>query len=292
MTSQQGIFHKGSRIGVLFIHGLTGTPKEMDSLGLRLHKYGFTVSIPVLAGHCGNVEDLMATGRAAWAKGIEEEYHKLVETTDVVFVGGLSAGASMSILLANKYPEIRGMSLYSTTLKCNGWSVSKMSVFLPLLLKIPMFRRNYRFAEAYPYGIKNELLRERIVMKLESGDSSAAGNTNTPGMILHEMLCIADEAKKVMPKTKTPALIVHAEEDDLANISNARYVHAHLGGKTDLLYLHDSYHLVVIDQERQKVADATARFFYEQLSEQEREKLVSAARKSIPTKKPGAAENF
>lgn len=285
MPIEQGIYHQGSRIGVLLIHGLTGTPIEMDSIGLRLNKYGFTVSIPVLEGHCSDFDALIATDRRDWLKGLEQEYEKLAKVTDVIFVAGLSAGASMSMIMADKYPEIRGMALYSTTLQCDGWSVSKAAIFLPLILKIPMLRDRYRFVEAYPYGIKNELLRERIVMKLESGDSSAAGHTNTPGKILYEMFGLAEQAKKVMSHIKTPALIVHAEEDDLASMKNAIYVQEHLAGEAQLLRLHDSYHLVTIDQERQKVASATARFFYSHLSELERQELATAAARKIPSEK-------
>ncbi|BDH44689.1 hypothetical protein TUM12370_07330 [Salmonella enterica subsp. enterica serovar Choleraesuis] len=286
MFTERGIFHQGSnRIAVLLIHGLTGTPKEMDSVALRLHRYGFSVSIPVLAGHCSTIESLMATNRTSWLASVEQEYLRLKDLGYKVFVGGLSAGASMSILTASKFPEIAGLALYSTTLRTDGWSVSRFGRFLPLLLKIPFFRNGYRFKEAYPYGIKNEPLRERIVMKLDSGDSSAAGHTSTPGMILYEMLEMADMAKEVMANVKAPALIVHAEEDDLASVNNARYVEQHYGGRSELLLLKDSYHLVTIDQERQLVADATARFFFSCLNAEEQQMVQAAAKKAIPQPK-------
>lgn len=281
MAHQQDIFHPGSRIGVLFIHGLAGTPKEMDSIGMRLHKYGFTVSIPVLPGHCGDTPTLLATDRRDWDAAVEEAYLSLAAKTDVVFAGGLSAGALLSILLARRHPEVRGMALYSTTLKWDGWSVPKMGALLPYLLRLPFFSNRYRFAEAFPYGIKNENLRERIIMKLESGDTSAAGHTDTPGKILREMLLIGDVAKKAMPGVTTPALIVHAEEDDLVSIKNALYVQKHLGGESELLRLTNSYHLVTVDQERQEVAKATARYFRDRLSADERQELAGAAKKTL-----------
>lgn len=276
------IFHQGSRIAVMLIHGMTGTPKEMDSIGMRLHRYGFTVSIPVLPGHCSDMSDLLKTDRRDWLRAIAEEFSRLTSQGYQVFAGGLSAGASMGIILAHHFPEMRGLALYAITLKCNGWAVSKFSFMLPLLLKIPLFRNHYHFQEAPPYGIKNEQLRERIVLKLESGDSSAAGHTNTPGIILREILRLAGEAKRVMPSTQVPALLVHAREDDVTDISNSRYVERHYGGKTEFIQLEESYHLVTIDQERQRVAEATARFFYQQLDLAERQALVKAARKPIP----------
>jgi len=284
MSTTNGIFHQGSHIAVLLIHGLTGTPKEMDSLALRLHRYGFTVSIPILAGHCSTIDSLLSTNRTDWFGSVEDEYCRLTSLGYKVFVGGLSAGAAMSILLADKYPDIAGLALYSITLQCDGWSVSRLGLLLPLLLKIPLFRNRYRFKETHPYGIKNEPLRERIVMKLESGDSSAAGHTSTPGRILYEMLEIAKDAKRVMPRSKAPALIVHAQEDDLASLSNAKYVHEHYAGSNELLILHDSYHLITIDQERQSVADATARFFWLCLNNDEQQQVQAQAKKKVPAK--------
>ncbi|MEJ4043045.1 alpha/beta hydrolase [Erwinia sp. SLM-02] len=276
------IFHRGSRIAVLLIHGLTGTPKEMDSVGMRLHRYGFTVSIPVLPGHCSDMKALLQSDRRDWLRAIAAEYQRLAREGYQVFAGGLSAGASMGIILAHHFPEIRGLALYAITLKCNGWAVSRFSFMLPLLLKIPLFRNRYHFQEAPPYGIKNAQLRERIEMKLQSGDSSAAGHTNTPGIMLREVLRLAGEAKQVMPTTRVPALLIHAREDDVTDISNSRYVERHYGGKTAFIQLEESYHLVTIDQERQQVAEATARFFYHQLDDGERRALTASARKKIP----------
>lgn len=285
MFTSTGIFHQGSRIAVLFIHGLTGTPKEMDSVALRLHRYGFTVSIPILAGHCSTMDALLDTDRSSWMASVEQEYCRLTSLGYKVFVGGLSAGASMSILLADKYPNVAGLALYSITLQCDGWGVSRFGILLPLLLKIPLFRRRYRFKEGFPYGVKNEPLRNSIIMKLDSGDSSAAGHTNTPATLLAEMLDMARDAKRVMPKATVPALIVHAREDDLASVANADYVHKHYAGSNELLLLEESYHLVTIDQERQKVADETARFFYSTLDDEERQTLSEHAKKPIPVAK-------
>lgn len=281
MAHQLDIFHQGGRIGVLLIHGLAGTPKEMDSVGIRLHKYGFTVSIPVLAGHCEDTPALLASNRHDWEATAERAYQELASQTDAVFVGGLSAGALLSIQLAHKHPEIRGIALYSTTLKWDGWSIPRKAVLLAPMLRVPWFRDRYRLREGFPYGIKSENLRERIIMRLESGDTSAAGHTDTPGVTLLEMLRMIDRVKKIMPGTKSPALIVHAAEDDMVHVRNAYYIQKHLGGPSELLILNDSYHLVTIDQERQTVAKETARHFWNQLTDPEKELLTQKAKKRL-----------
>ena len=280
-------FFEGSRIGVLLIHGLTGTPKEMLTIAKRLHKYGFTVSCPVLAGHCGSKEDLLATNWHDWAASAEEGFFKLKEKTDLVFAGGISAGAVLCLYLAEKCPSVlSGMALYSITLKWDGWSIPKYSFLLPYYLRLPYLGKRYHFVEAFPYGIKNESLRKRIVTKMRSGDTAAAGHTNTPGASVRELWRMVDQVKAGLSGIKTPALFVHAENDDIASLrSNARFAMDRMAGSTELLSLKDSYHMVTVDQERHKVADATADFFYRCLNQKEKEELSSRAVEKIPGQK-------
>lgn len=89
--------------------------------------------------------------------------------------------------------------------------------------------------------------------------------------------------KRDLPGIKTPTLIVHAGNDDIASArSNALYVRDHIGGPTELLLLDRSYHMVTIDQERNVVGDATARFAWNLLSDAERERLAAVARELSP----------
>ncbi len=281
---QSGHFFPGSRVAVLLVHGLTGTPREMLSVAKRLHKYGFTVYCPVLAGHCGTEEELKATRWQDWADSAEKALLELRAHADVIFVGGLSAGAVLSLYLSDRHPHlVRGMALYSTTLKWDGWSIPKLSFLLPLVLRLPYFGKRVHFVEAFPYGLKNEHLRRRIVAKMNSGDTSAAGHTHTPGFIVRELWRMVDAVKARFASIRTPALIAHASNDDIAGLrSNALYMQKRLAGPTELLQLHDSYHMITVDQERHLVSDATARFFARHLGAAERALLAGAAKEAIP----------
>jgi len=278
----------------MLVHGLTGTPKEMLSVAKRLNKYGFTVFCPVLAGHCGTEEDLLATCWQDWADSTEQAMLHLKEAADVIFVGGLSAGAVLALYLAGKCPEtVRAIALYSTTLVWDGWSIPKLSFLLPLVLRLPYIGPRWRFVEAFPYGIKNENLRRRIVAKMQSGDTSAAGHTNTPGFMIRELWRMVDAVKAHFEAIRTPALIAHASNDDIASLrKNALYIQQHLAGPTELLALHDSYHMITVDQERHLVADATARFFESHLDAAEREDLAAAAKETVSGQARGPEGNL
>ncbi|MTJ82449.1 MAG: alpha/beta fold hydrolase [Telmatospirillum sp.] len=258
-------FLPGGRAAVLLIHGLTGTPTEMRFLGKSLSQAGFTVYGCQLAGHCGTEEDLLHTRWPDWHASVETAYASLRRKHDTVFVAGLSMGAVLAMHLAALHPgEIRGLGLLSTTLRYDGWAIPKLSFLLPLFLHTPLGLR-YRFVENFPYGIKDDRLRQRVVANMTSGNSAEAGNLGMTGASLRQLLALVDVVKREMPEITTPAFIAHADNDDVASKGNALYVEQHLGGPTELLLLNDSYHMITVDKQRAEVGRALAAFFAKDL---------------------------
>jgi carboxylesterase len=260
-TKDVSFLFEGGRDGVLLLHGLTGTPAEMKSVGKGLARDGFTVYGMQLAGHCGTKENLLATGWREWYSSALEGLDFLAGRCERVFVAGLSMGALLAIQLAADHPEaVAGIGLYSTSLRHDGWSVSRLNWLLPLLLLLPWGRRHC-FPESFPHGIKNERLRKRIVSLMSSGDSGAAGLTGTPGASLLELWRFRKVVMKAMPSVRTPALIVHASQDDVTSLWNVNYLQNHLSGPVETVLLDDCYHMITIDQQCHDVVSHTARFF-------------------------------
>ena len=274
-----GPFFPGSRIGIILVHGLAGTPVELRNVAKLLNKCGFSVLCPLLAGHCASEAELIGTTWKDWTASVENAYERMAEHMDVIFAGGLSAGAVFSLYLAQRRPgAIRALALYSTTLRWDGWSITKLKFLLPLVLRLPYIGKRYRFKEVFPYGLMNEKLRDRIQSQMRSGDSSAAGLSSTPGTSLRELWRLVDIVKEKLPEVSAPTLLVHARNDDIASARNSLYVKRRLGGPTELILLENSYHMITVDQERHKVAEATARFFRGCLTAEERAGLDAASR--------------
>jgi carboxylesterase len=185
----------------------------------------------------------------------------LAPKVDTLFVAGLSMGALLSLQMAARKPRlVAGIALYSTTLWYDGWSLPLGSSLLPLILRLP-FGKRYRYVEAFPYGIKNERIRKFIMAKMESGDSAAAGLRGTPGQSLAELLELIEGTKRQLPAVEAPTLIVHAAKDDVTSVRNADYVAKRLRSPVRRVLLEDSYHMITIDGERERVAALTAEFF-------------------------------
>lgn len=253
--------YPGGKAAVILIHGLTGTPTEMRFVGKGLANAGFTVYGIQMAGHCGSEEDLVLTGWKDWYASVEAAYQEIAQKHEVVFVAGLSMGAVMSMHLAAMHPgKLAGIGLLSTTLTYDGWSIPKFRFLMPLFLHTPLGLR-YRFVENFPYGIKDDRLRQRVVANMHAGNSVEAGNLGMTGASLRQLWALVDVVKKEMPAITTPAIILHASEDDVASRWNADYCERHLGGPKKKVLFHESYHIITVDRERNKVVKELADYF-------------------------------
>lgn len=264
---ENAFFYKGGRAGILLIHGLTGTPTEMKFLGKSLAQRGFTVYGMQLAGHGTTEEDLIRSSWHDWARSVEQGYAMLRREVDTVFVGGLSMGALLAIHLAALHPrDIAGIGIYSATVIYDGWSipwVGRHAWVLPWFMRFGI-GRGKRFMEAPPYGIKDEKLRRRIVNSMYAGDAGAAGLPGNPWPSLAEFYKLVRTVKRELKGVRTPALILHATEDDVATVKrNADYLARNLAGPVRQVLLDDCYHMITIDQQRHLVVDRSAEFFGE-----------------------------
>ena len=247
------------RHAVLLIHGLTGTPVEMRYVAKGLAAAGYHVHAVQLAGHCGTEGDLLRTNWQDWTASVEAAFDRLSQSHDKVAVGGLSMGAVLALHLATRRPTAAGLLLYSPVIWHDGWSLPRMRWLLPLVFMTPLCD-HYRLVESFPYGLKDERLRNVVLARMMSGDSTQAGSMGMAGASLREMLKLVRLVKRRLPAITVPALILHSREDDVASLRNADFLAARLGGPVDKVVLDDCYHLIVLDRQRARVVQESVRF--------------------------------
>jgi carboxylesterase len=266
MIKSTDYYLPGGRSGVLLIHGLTGTPTEMRFVAKGFNRAGFTVYGMQLAGHCGDEEDLLKTGWKDWYRSVCEAADRLRHDVDHMFVAGLSMGSLLALKLAADRPDqVDGLGLYGTTFVYDGWTIpwiGKLSFLLPLVVSLG-FGRHRKFHECFPYGIKDERIRQRVASSMLSGDSAAAGLPGNPWPSLAEFYRLSFRVRRQLGDIRTPCLVIHAKEDDVASLRNVRTVVRGVGGPVETVLLENSYHMITVDQERDQVIDRSVRFFNE-----------------------------
>ncbi len=246
--------------GILLVHGLTGAPAEMRLVARQLHRRGYSVYAPLLAGHGKDADTLRRSHWQDWRDSVEQAAVDFSRRVNTVFAAGICAGGKLALMAAERQPSlIRATALYSPCFFYDGWDIPRhyhlMARNIRWLSKIPFLDR-LNFRETNALGIKDEKIRARIAAMSAEGVLESF-----PGRGLVEMDKLGRALKASLPAIRTPTLIVHSLEDDVSSPRHARYIASHIGAVHELHWLKDSYHMIHVDRQHRHVADKTADFF-------------------------------
>lgn len=268
-SKRYNFFLKGSDKAVLLIHGITGTPSEMRYFGKILNKAGYTVFCNTLPRHCDTLVELKKVTWQEIENSCIQDLSALKKEYKKVFVCGISMGALTAIHLAYKLPQdISGIIALAPTLFYDGWSLHKGKEIMKLTWHIPWIRNMVNIREEWPYGLKDEELRdsvERFYKNARARHFSKKvflfGSPFFPMASLYQHHLLTEIVKGELPQVKTPILILHAKEDDMASPKNAEYIYHNIASDNkNLIILEDSYHMITIDKEKDKVAQKSVEF--------------------------------
>src|SRR5476649_1701120 len=116
----------GGPHAVLALHGLLGNPLEMQFVGKKLQRAGYTVVIPLIPGYgysSGQGQSYRTTRFEDWYKEVQRHFDELKSKYETVSVTGLCIGAVLALRLAmDRGDDIAALSLLATTLEYDGWS--------------------------------------------------------------------------------------------------------------------------------------------------------------------------
>ena len=119
-------------VGVLLVHGLTGSPAAMRPLGVDLAEHGYSVRVPLLPGHGTSWQDANRTGWTDWYGAVEAAFDELRASCRAVVVGGLSMGGALVLRLAQQRgAEVAGLVLVNPAIASGD----------PRLRVLPLLRR-------------------------------------------------------------------------------------------------------------------------------------------------------
>jgi carboxylesterase len=124
------------RVGVLLVHGFTGSPAGMRPWAEYLNKLGYTVRVPLLPGHGTKVEDLNQVKWQEWPAKVESELTILLQSCEKVFLCGLSMGGGTTLNVAARYSrQLSGIILVNPMIHVKfiphqlAWVISRFQKF-------------------------------------------------------------------------------------------------------------------------------------------------------------------
>lgn len=228
-----------SRIGVLLIHGFTGSPASMTPWGKALSEHGWTIRVPRLPGHGSRWQDMNLTTWEDWYAEAERNLRELQATCDQVFVCGLSMGGSLTLRLAEKHgSDIAGIVLVNPAVH----SERPDRHLLPVISK---------FLKAFP-GISNDIAKP-------GQDEIAYGKI--PLKAAHSLSQLWKLIKSDIAQVTQPVILFRSLQDHVVEASNAQWILEHVSSadKEEVL-LENSFHVATLDYDAPLIQERSAEF--------------------------------
>lgn len=233
----------GSDIGVLVIHGFTGTTQSMRHLGTELHKrFGFTIEGPRLPGHGTSPDDMETTTYLDWLGHVEDALSNLADRSRKVFVTGLSMGGTLTLNLAARFPD-------------------KISAIAPIAGAVGPL------SEAFAAVLTDRHAPKRIPgigsdIKAPGVQEVAYGEM--PVSCMRDVAVLITATRDLLHKVTCPTLVIHGREDHVVPSINARHVVSSISSDDiRLLWLNESYHVATLDNDKDTIATRVGEFFRE-----------------------------
>jgi len=243
---------------LVLLHGLASTPKEFGLLVHPLRRLGVTVHTPEIRGY--SHASLSHPARwQDWVDAAVESINSAVGSQPFM-LGGLCTGAIVSLAVASRAlnPALRGLALMSPIVAYDGWGLPWW-YRLRSLAYILGIEERFSMVERFPYGLKNERLRQWVRQQMQDGQATLAGTPRVSLQLVRESERVSRHVPAWMAGLNVPTIVLHAREDEICSLASVRAAVAHAPKeRVQLAVLENSYHMISADNDRLEVAERLA----------------------------------
>ncbi|MBF5041702.1 alpha/beta fold hydrolase [Aggregicoccus sp. 17bor-14] len=235
----------------LLVHGFTGSPWDLRPLGEALAGRGLRVRCPRLPGHGTTPRAMSSVGARDWEAAVEGALAELSErsTGGRVFVGGLSMGALLAVLLAARHPErVGALALVAPALRFRGptmYALKRLGRYPLLEWLRPWIEKNGTDIES------PEVLAEAPILKA------------FPSARLNDMWALQDAAWAALPRVRCPVLVAVAAQDHVVDPGGGKLLVQRLTQAPSVRFIHiqDGFHIIPRDRGGPLLAEEVGAFF-------------------------------
>ena len=227
----------GGPVGVLILHGFTGSPQTVRDWAESLAAAGLTVRVPLLAGHGGTWQELAKTGWTDWYADAERAFLALSERCSQVFVAGLSMGGCLALRLA----QTQG-SLVSGVVVVNP----SLAADTPLIALAPLLKYAVKSLKSIGGDIKKPGVTEQAVNR-----TPLASAATLPAMWRTTAASLSSVTQ--------PLLVFRSTEDHVVGPASMKTLITALPG-AQVRPLGNSYHVATLDNDAPEIFDGTLSF--------------------------------
>jgi carboxylesterase len=232
--------HRPNSPGVLLIHGGGDTPQALAQLAGHLHSRGFSVRVPLLAGHGRSLAALRGVSARQLHDDVRKEFAAWRARHDRVAVVGLSMGGALSIKLASEQP------------------VEALVLLAPYIAMPPGTRGMARTIQAwgwlFPYFTS---LGTRSIRDPAAGARALGHGILTPAA-LRALYDVVNDAVLALPHVTAPTLVIQSRDDNRITAESAELAFARLGAaEKKFVWTDKGAHVITVDFGYQRVFETT-----------------------------------
>ena len=231
----------GSPVGVMALHGFTGTPASLRQIADAMVDAEFDVELPRLPGHGTTVNDMLTTGWDDWVGEVERAYERLAERADRVVLVGQSMGATLILNAALRHRSVVGLVCINPLTRLRDAATMEMlNEFIEDGLKV------------VPGGDGSDIADPNAV------DISYSGTPLVPlRSLMHDgVATITDRFGELT----MPLRVLTSRQDHVVDPADSEHLVATWGGVVEHTWLERSYHVATRDYERDYVTSEAVAF--------------------------------
>ncbi|MDX8046318.1 alpha/beta fold hydrolase [Gracilibacillus sp. S3-1-1] len=233
----------------LVIHGFTGGPYEVEPLATYIEEQtDWYVVTPKLPGHglgAGRDLELSDVSYKDWISEAEQAYLNIAKAHADVYLIGFSMGGMIAAYLAAKYTCVK-LVLLSTSRKYI--SVPRMGADI------------LQFAQkAVRHKLHDDVLFNHYRKKYGS----------VPWKAIREFLRCMKFTKPYLKDIHCPVFIAQGMQDGMVPYKTVHYLDKEIPVDADIIYFHDSKHLICLGDDKEVVINAVFQFLTKESSPQE-----------------------
>lgn len=241
----QPLFHKGSEVGCITLHGIGGTPANIRVVADALIARGYTVLSPTLPGHGETVRALNHSTYKQWLQCVYDAYDRLkAEGCTKIYALGLSLGGVLSGVLAENR-ALDGLVLICAPLQVQKFlRISRRLSWLVPYVRYPSDSNSASSWRRNPYA------------QMYDGFST---------MKLVDLRRLSGHLNKNLSRITCPVLTFSAEYDDKVDPVSIAILEKGAVNAKEIRHIHltNSPHGCTYGPEREAVAQACGDFIAE-----------------------------
>lgn len=232
---------------VIYVHGYTGSNLENMYQANYLALHGYSVFMPLLPGHGTNYKDLDTTTWQDWVQKVEQTFDYVIDRYNPkrIFLAGHSLGGAIALRLAiNHSDKTSGLIMMASPFDFPWYRKMIAKIGKRLGLHLPYDQFHFHDERLYDHPLKETYLETYHKVSFYSVD---------------QILQLVELNRQELSKVQCPTKFIYAKHDYLIPESSITIIKENFQDP-DISFVEYSDHVLVIDTDKEKVANHILEF--------------------------------